>query len=189
MWRIVTALTVCTALSLVTNAAQNNANARWFHISPLQLGATNTFQFLVLSVGMHLYKTHLLNVSWRKTFAAGVVGMQVFNLIYLLTVYTDWAKNGWWVACTSVSVQLAGRIHVLHLGADRPRDYDPGLRGAHLRRAHLVHQRRAEHYQRRQQLAAQRVAVEHRQRRALDADARSTTPAAPAPRAQMCRST
>ena len=107
VWRIVTALTVCTALSLVTNAAQNNANARWFHISPLQLGATNTFQFLVLSVGMHLYKTHLLNVSWRKTFAAGVVGMQVFNLIYLLTVYTDWAKNGWWVACTSVSVQLA----------------------------------------------------------------------------------
>ena len=33
--------------------------------------------------------------------------MQLFNLVYLLTIYFDGFKNGWWVVFTSVNIQLA----------------------------------------------------------------------------------
>ena len=33
--------------------------------------------------------------------------MQLFNLVYLLTIYFDGFKNGWWMVFTSVNIQLA----------------------------------------------------------------------------------
>lgn len=92
---------------LVSNQAVNNANARWFHMTPLQLSSSNCLQSLCLSLGMWAYKRYLLHVSWRKTYTTGIVAMQFFNLVYLLTVYLDVFKNGWWVVFTSVNIQLA----------------------------------------------------------------------------------
>ena len=107
VWRLVLGLVCTTAVGLVSNQAVNNANARWFHMTPLQLSASNCLQSLCLSLGMWAYKRYLLHVSWRKTYTVGIVGMQVFNLAYLLTVYLPAFKNGWWVVFTSVNIQLA----------------------------------------------------------------------------------
>ena len=107
VWRLVLGLVLTTTLSLISNQAANNANARWFHMSPLQLGASNCLQSLCLAVGMAAYKKYLLHVSWRKTYTVGIVGMQLCNLAYLLTVFFPQFKNGWWVVFTSVNIQLA----------------------------------------------------------------------------------
>ena len=62
---------------------------------------------------MAAYKKYLLHVSWRKTYTVGIVGMQLCNLAYLLTVFFPQFKNGWWVVFTSVNIQvlLAYQIH------------------------------------------------------------------------------
>ena len=49
-------------LGLVSNQAVNNANARWFHMTPLQLSSSNCLQSLCLSLGMWAYKRYLLHV-------------------------------------------------------------------------------------------------------------------------------
>ena len=67
MWRIIVATVSTTSLSLITNQAQANANAAWFHIQPLQLGLSACFQNVVLALGVLAYKRYLLHVSWRKT--------------------------------------------------------------------------------------------------------------------------
>ena len=51
-----------TMLGLVSNQAVNNANARWFHMTPLQLSSSNCLQSLCLSLGMWAYKRYLLHV-------------------------------------------------------------------------------------------------------------------------------
>lgn len=107
VWRLVLGLVLTTMLGLVSNQAVNNANARWFHMTPLQLSSSNCLQSLCLSLGMWAYKRYLLHVSWRKTYTSGIAAMQLFNLAYLLTVYLDVFKNGWWVVFTSVNIQLA----------------------------------------------------------------------------------
>jgi hypothetical protein len=107
VWRLVLALTATTALSLITNQAQTNANRQWFHIEPLQLGLAACFQNLVLAAGTYAYKRFLLNVSWRKTYAAGILGMQALNLLYLLTIYFPTFKNGWWYVFTQVDMEFA----------------------------------------------------------------------------------
>lgn len=107
VWRLILALTSTTAFSLITNQAQQNANKAWFHIEPLQLGLSTCFQNLVLASGTYFYKRYLLNASWRRTYAAGILGMQAFNLLYLLTIYTDAFKNGWWFVFTQVDVEFA----------------------------------------------------------------------------------
>ena len=33
--------------------------------------------------------------------------MQVFNMLYLLTIYTDIFKNGWWYVFTQVDMEFA----------------------------------------------------------------------------------
>jgi hypothetical protein len=136
VWRLITALTATTALALMSNQAQTNANSVWFHIQPLQLGLSTCFQNLMLAVGTYAYRRHhrssspprltyhshlscshtsavscryaykryLLNYSWRRTYAFGIVGMQAVNLLYLLTVYLNAFKNGWWVVFTQVGL-------------------------------------------------------------------------------------
>jgi len=107
VWRLITALTATTALALMSNQAQTNANSVWFHIQPLQLGLSTCFQNLMLAVGTYAYKRYLLNYSWRRTYAFGIVGMQAVNLLYLLTVYLNAFKNGWWVVFTQVDMEFA----------------------------------------------------------------------------------
>ena len=100
VWRLVFALVSTTAVSLVSNQAQTNANAQWFHITPLQLGLSACMQSLMLALGTRVYKRYLLQKSWRVTFGTALVGMQLLNLLYLLTIYTDAFKNGWWYIFT-----------------------------------------------------------------------------------------
>ena len=107
VWRLILGLTSATAISLITNQAQVNANREWFHIEPLQLGLSQCFQNLVLAVGVHAYKRYLLNASWRRTYACGILGMQGFNLLYLLTIYFPAFKNGWWYVFTQVDMEFA----------------------------------------------------------------------------------
>ena len=107
VWRLVLALTTTTALSLVSNQAQTNANKEWFHIEPLQLGLSTCFQNIMLAVGTFAYKRCLLNASWRGTYAVGILGMQGFNLLYLLTIYFDVFKDGWWYVFTQVDMEFA----------------------------------------------------------------------------------
>ena len=73
----------------------------------MQLGLSQCFQNLVLAVGVHAYKRYLLNASWRRTYACGIVGMQAFNLLYLLTIYFSPFKNGWWYVFTQVDAEFA----------------------------------------------------------------------------------
>ena len=65
VWRLILALVTTTALSLVTNQAQTNANKEWFHIEPLQLGLSTCFQNLMLAIGTWAYKRYLLQVRAR----------------------------------------------------------------------------------------------------------------------------
>ena len=104
-YRIALAMTGLTALSLVTNNASTNANAAWFHMTPLQFGISSAINNVVLSLGMWLFRRYLLNVDWRISFAAGIVGMQLLGLVYLLTIYRPTFRNGWWIVFTS-QVQL-----------------------------------------------------------------------------------
>ena len=39
--------------------------------------------------------------------AVGILGMQGFNLLYLLTVYYPAFKNGWWYVFTNMSMEFA----------------------------------------------------------------------------------
>ena len=64
-------------------------------------------QNIMLAVGTYAYKRYLLNASWRRTYAVGILGQQVFNLLYLLTVYTTLFKNGWWYVFTQVDMEFA----------------------------------------------------------------------------------
>ena len=107
VYRLILALTLTTATALITNQAQTNANKEWFHIEPLQLGLSTCFQNIMLAVGTYAYKRYLLNYSWRKTYAFGILGMQAFNLLYLLTVYFPEFKNGWWYIFTQVDMEFA----------------------------------------------------------------------------------
>ena len=50
----------------------------------------------MLAFGTLAYKRFLLHYSWRSTYAIGILGMQAFNMLYLLTIYFDVFKNGWW---------------------------------------------------------------------------------------------
>jgi len=77
VWRLIVALVSITTLSLVTNQAQINANAQWFHIEPLQLGLSACFQSLMMAVGMWAFKRYLLQASWRLTYAGGILGAQL----------------------------------------------------------------------------------------------------------------
>jgi hypothetical protein len=56
---------------------------------------------------MFLFKRYLLNVSWRVSFAVGIVGMQALGLVYLLTIYIPTFRNGWWIVFTSQDQELA----------------------------------------------------------------------------------
>ena len=87
VWRLVLGLVCTTAFSLITNQAQVNANKEWFHIQPLQLGLSTCFQSLILALGTMAYKRYLLNVSWRKTYGAGIIGMQVYTRLGLLRMW------------------------------------------------------------------------------------------------------
>ena len=106
-YRIAIAMTGLTTLSLVTNNASNNANAAWFHMTPLQFGISSAINNVVLSLGMWLFKRYLLNVNWRLSFAFGIVGMQVLGLVYLLTIYVPTFRDGWWIVFTSQDQELA----------------------------------------------------------------------------------
>jgi len=44
VWRLVVAICTISSLSLVANQATTNANAAWFHITPLQLGLSSCLQ-------------------------------------------------------------------------------------------------------------------------------------------------
>ena len=106
-WRLACAMTALTSLGLVNNNATNNANAEWFSMSPLQFGISAALNSVVLSVGMWAFKRWLLNVNWRITYAVGALGMQAFGLLYLLTIYYPYFRNGWWIVFTSQDQELA----------------------------------------------------------------------------------
>ena len=108
-FRIAIVMSVLTTLSLVTNNATNNANATWFHMTPLQFGISSAINNVVLSLGMYLFKRYLLNVSWPLLFACGIVGMQALGLAYLLTIYLPDTlfRDGWWIVFTSQDQELA----------------------------------------------------------------------------------
>ena len=106
-YRIAISMTGLTTLSLVTNNASNNANAAWFHMSPLQFGLSSAINCVVLSYGMWAFKRYMLNVNWQLSFAIGIIGMQILGLVYLLTIYVEMFRNGWWIVFTSQDQELA----------------------------------------------------------------------------------
>ena len=103
VWRLVLGLVCTTAFSLITNQAQVNANKEWFHIQPLQLGLSTCFQSLILALGTMAYKRYLLNVSWRKTYGAGIIGMQVYTRLGLLRM--------WCMLVVRVTMLAVGTVH------------------------------------------------------------------------------
>jgi len=106
-YRIALSMTGLTTLSLVTNNASNNANAAWFHMTPLQFGLSSAINCVVLSYGMWAFKRYMLNVNWQLSFAIGIIGMQILGLVYLLTIYVGIFRNGWWIVFTSQDQELA----------------------------------------------------------------------------------
>ena len=106
-YRIAFAMVGLTTLSLVLNQATNNANAEWFHMTPLQFGLSAALNNVVLAVGMWAFKRFLLNVNWRVSYAVGIVGMQGLAAAYLLTIYDESFRNGWWIVFTSQDSELA----------------------------------------------------------------------------------
>eukprot|EP00966_Prymnesium_polylepis_P278535 6435388-Prymnesium_polylepis.2 len=106
-YRVALSTVGLTILSLVTNNAMNNANAAWFHMTPLQFGISSAINNVVLAAGMWSFKRYLLNVNWRLSFGIGIVGMQLLGMAYLLTIYDETFRNGWWIVFTSQDQELA----------------------------------------------------------------------------------
>lgn len=106
-YRIAFAMVGLTTLVSVTNQATNNANSEWFHMSPLQFGLSSALNNVILAAGMWAFKRFLLNVNWRLSYAVGIVGMQVLAAAYLLTIYDEKFRNGWWIVFTSQDSELA----------------------------------------------------------------------------------
>ena len=117
------------SISLVVNNAAPNSYAKWFEMSALQNGIDNVTSNLLMALCIYYFRRNWLGISWRKGYATGTLLMQLLSLVYIVTVYCSWARNGWWIVFVDQDSELAYSITYFLGIVIVPEITTPGLEG------------------------------------------------------------